>query len=80
MEDLIIRDEEARKLLDKAGKITFTDYTEYTVGCLVSAIEDMIDAYEEKEDELERLEQDIEDNYKPISAAEAIGFDEMDLF
>lgn len=41
---------------------------------LLSMVEDLVYAYEDKEEELRDLEQDLEDNYKPISRAEEIGW------
>ena len=78
MENIIIQNEGVIELLKKAKKITQTTYKNNLDDILV-ALEEVIDAYEDVKDEIEDIKQDIEDNYKPISRAEEIGFNEMDL-
>lgn len=80
MDDLIIADEEVRKLLDKVGKITMTDYSDYSLSSLVCALEDMVLDHNDLEDKIEEIKQDIENNYKPISRTEEIGYDERDFY
>ena len=78
MENIIIQDEEVIKLLEKAREITNTTYKN-NLDDILAALEEVIDAYEDVKDEIEDIKEDIEDNYKPISRAEEIGFNEMDL-
>lgn len=79
MEDIVITDEEVRKLLDKVSKITRVDYSDYSINSLVCAVEDLLFECNYLEDEIGEIEQDIEDNYKPISRAEEIGYNERDF-
>lgn len=79
MDNLIIADEKIRKLLDKVGKITKTNYTDYSINSLICAFEDLLYEFNYLQEEIEEMEQDIEDNYKPISMAEEIGFNERDF-
>lgn len=79
MNDLIIQNDEIRKLLDKVGDITKTDYKDYSINSLICAFEDLINECEYLKDEIEEIEQDREDNYKPISKAEEIGYNESDF-
>lgn len=58
-----------KPILNKAGEITKTEY-ELTAYGLYSCIEELINAYEHKVEELELLEQDIMDNYRPLTKAE----------
>lgn len=78
MENIIIEDEDLINLLVKANKITHTTYKN-SLNDVICALEEVIDAYEDAQDEIEDIKQDIEDNYKPISRAEEIGFNEIDL-
>lgn len=80
MEDLIIKDEDVRKLLDKVSDITCTDYSEYTLWCLVSALEDMIYELHHVQEEFDDFKQDVEDNYRPISYEEQIGYNPKDFY
>lgn len=79
MEDLIIIDEEVRKLLDKASKVTKTNYEDYSIQSLICAVEDLLFEWDYLKDEIEEINQDIEDNYKPISRAEEIGYNKKDF-
>ena len=79
MEDLIITDEEARKLLDKAGKITGTDYINYSIQSFICALEDLMYEIDFLNDEIQHINQDVEDNYKPITKEEEICFNEKDF-
>ena len=47
-----------------------------SVADLVSIIEDLLGAIENLQDEYDNLKQDIEDNYKPMSVEEQIGWSE----
>lgn len=79
MEDLIIKDEEARKLLNKASKITTADYKDYSIKSCICAIEDLLSEIDYLKDEMQDMAQDIRDNYKPVSKAEQVGFSERDF-
>lgn len=65
-------------------RITCNDYE--LVGCklpvssVVSLIEDLLSELDRAEEKYNDLEQNLEDNYKPISRAEMYGFDERDFY
>lgn len=80
MEDLVITNEDVKKLLDKAGKITMTNYQDYSLQSLVSAVEDLIVEVETLNEEIEEINQDIEDNYRRIGRAEEINYNPYDYF
>ena len=73
MDKIVINDGETKKLLEKASKITDTDYSECTLECLYVALEDMIIEYKHKQEELDDLKQEIEDRYRPLTTAEYLG-------
>lgn len=83
-------DENNFEILDKASKITGTDYeikwydAENINGYietenLISIIEDLIYEIDRLQEELEDIEQDIKDNYKPIPEAEQVGISVRDF-
>jgi uncharacterized protein (UPF0335 family) len=47
---------------------------------LLTKLEELIDDLENKEEELKDLKQDVEDNYRPLSQAEQIGYNEKDFY
>lgn len=69
-----------KQLLDTVSKITGTDYEVENdfvpVKNLFYAIVDMKYEYERKQEELEDVIQDRNDNYKPISMREQIEYNE----
>ena len=70
-------DEKELKIIDKASQITSIDYNvkQNTISFedLISALEDVINFYENKQRELEDLQKDIEENYKRIPVEEQYG-------
>ena len=58
------------KTIDEVSTITFTDYSVtgkfIPVDSLMSAIEDLLIELHHKEEEVADLQNDIENNYKPI--------------
>ena len=76
--------------LEKASKMTGTDYeikwfdAENIKGyidseTLLSMVEDLIIEVDRLQEELEDMEQDIQDNYKPILVAEQVGISDSDF-
>lgn len=69
-------DDLGEELYKKVKEITFTNYaidedrTLISIENLIGMIEDLVYSYEHKQEELEDLENDIEDNYRPIPQAE----------
>lgn len=63
-------------LLKKVKFITNTDFlydedkTLITVDSLIGMIEELVDSYEQKQEELDNLEKNLEDNYKHISSVD----------
>ena len=79
MEELILADKVARELLDKAGKVTQSNYKDYSVHSLVCAVDDLLIVVEGLNEDIKDLEQDIEDNYRPVSRAEEINYNYHDF-
>ena len=83
LENIIIKDEDIIELINKASKITSFNYEdnsgEYSLQSLVNVIEDLINECKYLKDEIGEVEQDRDDNYRPISRAEEIGYDERDF-
>lgn len=82
--EMIITDKDLKELINKASKITGFTYAEdnnskYTLEGLLNAFEDLINECEYLKDEIGDIEQDRDDNYKPISKAEEIGYNESDF-
>lgn len=46
---------------------------------LLDVVDDLITEYEKLEEKYQNLEQDLEDNYKPISASEMYDIDDKDF-
>lgn len=65
-----------KELLEKVSKITRYKYEE---GDLYAALEDMLDAYKYLEEEYNDLEEDLQDNYRPIPYAEQVGISNRDF-
>lgn len=69
------------KLKQKIEKIigyTITPMT-MTEEDLLDVVDDLITEYEKLEEKYQNLEQDLEDNYKPISASEMYDIDDKDF-
>ena len=64
-------------------KITFSDFelvgNFIPVESMMAALEDMLVEYHNKEEELEDLQENIKDNYKPISNTEMYGVSDRDF-
>lgn len=83
-------DESNFSILEKASKITSTDYEikwfdaenidgYIDVETLIYIIEDLICEVDRLQEELEDMEQDMQDNYKPIPLAEQVGISDRDF-
>ena len=83
-------DESNFETLDKASKITGTDYEikwfdakdidGYIDGdTMLCIIEDLMYEIDRLQEEIEDMEQDIHDNYKPIPIAEQVGISDGDF-
>lgn len=72
------------KTITKASNITCSDYellgNFIPVEKLLSVIADLIIEVERLEEKYKDFEQEVEDNYKPISYAEQIGYDIKDFY
>lgn len=68
-------------LLERINKITSTKYTEpITEDDVISIIEEIVNEYEHLLDRYNDLEQQIEDNFKPIPVAEQVGISDRDFY
>ena len=69
-----------KKLLEKVSKITDWNYEEDLLQEEIEdIIEDLLFRYEELDDRVKELEEDIEYNYVPINELELIGMREDDF-
>lgn len=70
--------------IERVSKLTFTDYELkgdfIPVEKMMAAIEDLLIEIDRLEEEKKYREQEIEDNYKPISYAEQVGYNERDFY
>lgn len=77
-------------ILERASKMTATEYeikwfdAENISGYistdnLLSIIEDLMCEVDRLQEELEDMEQDIQDNYRPIPVAEQVGISDKDF-
>lgn len=72
-------------LLKKVKFITNTDFlydedkTLITVDSLIGMIEELVDSYEQKQEELDNLEKNLEDNYRHISSVDQYGVSDDDF-
>lgn len=78
-------DEYWKNIEQKAEKITMTnyevDYQDYIkVENLLSIIDDLIREIEHLKEEKEAIEQDRNDNYRPIPVKEQVGYSEKDFY
>lgn len=68
-------------LLERINKITYTKFTEpITEDDVISIVEELVGEYENLQDKYNDLEQQIEDNYRPIPAAEQYGISDKDFY
>ena len=70
--------------INRVAKITSTDYEVLgnfvPVESLVAMVEDLLLEIDGLEEKIRDREQEIEDNYEPISYAEQIGYNERDFY
>lgn len=78
-----LNDDELEKMF-RVSKITMTDYeligNFVPVESLMAAIEDLLIELDKAEEKYKDLERDLEENYKPISYVEQIGYNERDFY
>ena len=83
MERVFIKATEFRQSeIDQINKYTVKNYTEHdiiSVMDLVCIIEDLLGECESLEEKIEDMEDNIRDNYKPISPYEMYGVSERDF-
>ena len=75
--------EDELKIIQEVSKVTCTDFELINhlipVESLLAAVENMLVEYHNKEEKLEDLQENIKDNYKPISNAEMYGVTDKDF-
>ena len=78
-----LQEKEIEKI-KRVSKITYTDYEIegrfIPVENLMAAIEDLLIELDKAEEKLEELERDRDENYKPISYAEQVGYRVEDFY
>ena len=78
-----LNDDELERMF-KLSKITMTDYELIgnfaPVENLMAAIEDLLIELDKAEERIEQIERDRDENYKPISYEEEIGYRERDFY
>ena len=78
-----LNDDELERMF-KLSKITMTDYELIgnfaPVENLMAAIEDLLIELDKAEERIEQIERDRDENYKPVSYAEEIGYRERDFY
>lgn len=83
-------DESNYEILEKASKMTGTDYEirwfdaenidgYIEIETLINIIEDLICEVDRLQEEIEDIEQDKQDNYRPIPVAEQVGISDRDF-
>lgn len=76
--------EKEQEIVKKISKITFEDYEVLgdfiPVTSLFSMAEDMLYEYDNLEEKYNDLEQDLENNYKPLSPAELYDITDKDFY
>ena len=77
-------DENEIEKLNEISDITGTDY-EITgkfvpVDSMMAALEDLLVQYHKKEEELEDLNENVQDNYRPIPVREQVGVSDRDFY
>ena len=78
----LVFDKKDKKVLERVSNITEVDYlSSEDVKDLINALKDMIRVYELKENELEDLERNINENYEPkiVDLYEYYGVSERDF-
>lgn len=77
-------DDNELEAMFKASKITMTDYDLIgnfaPVEKLMAAIEDLLIELDKAEKRIEEIERDRDENYKPISYEEQVGYRERDFY
>lgn len=73
MDNIIIQDNEIRKTLKRAQEITLYDYSDGSLGAIVTALQDMIIAYTDLEIEFDDYRAETEEHTRPLPIAEEIG-------
>ena len=72
-----------REILKQAEKITGTEYDDkgkrISVETCMAMIEDLVYEYEALQDKLKDMEDDIKDNYRPLTPKELINYREGDF-
>ena len=78
-----LNDDELEKMF-KASEITLTDYELIgnfaPVERLINVIEDLLIELDKAEEKIKEIERDRDENYKPISYAEQVGYNERDFY
>lgn len=78
-----LNDDELERMY-RVSKITMTDYELIgnfaPVENLMAAIEDLLVELDRAEERIEQIERDRDENYKPISYAEEVGYREEDFY
>lgn len=77
-------DSDGLEKINEASKITFTDYellgNFIPVENMMNVIEDLLLEVGRLEEKYKDFEKQVEDNYKPISYAEQVGYNERDFY
>ena len=70
-------------LYKKITKLTTTDYEKYgdfvPVENILPMIQDLVSEVDKLQEKYDDFEQQVKDNYKPISYAEQVGYSERDF-
>lgn len=76
-------DEKELEIIKKASKMTYTDYqlkgNSFPMDSFISIVEDLMCEIDHLQEELEDMERDMNDNYRPLSIAEQVGITEKDF-
>ena len=71
-------DEKEKRVIDRASDLTFTDYqlrgNDIEIETFITIIEDLICEVEHQKEKYEDLEQDLRDNYEPVSVEKQVGW------
>lgn len=77
-------DNDELEKINRVSKMSLGDYelkdNLIPIEKMMAAIEDLLVEIDRLEEEKKDREQEIEDNYKPISYAEQIGYNERDFY
>lgn len=69
-----------RIVIPEKYKSLFEDQDTITIEEIFSVIDELNSEIDRLKEQQENLEQDVRDNYKPISYAEQIGYNERDFY